>query len=110
MSSSVSAQRRRLLGGLSVLALGLGSGAAINRLTPPNGYHAATGVRKTVSLADGNRLVLNARSAADVHFNNVRRLVRLYESEFLVQVVADPLRPFEVITVSFSLMTEKPSP
>ncbi len=102
LNTPASPQRRRFLGGLTMLALGLGGTAAVNRITPLNGlladHHTATGVRKTVTLADGSQLILNARSAADVHFNKVRRLVRLYDGELLAHVVVDPLRPFLVMT------------
>ena len=36
-----------------------------------------TGERRTVTLADGSELLLNAQSAADIQFDPQRRLVRL---------------------------------
>ncbi|MDH0647532.1 FecR domain-containing protein [Pseudomonas sp. GD03858] len=55
-----------------------------------------TGERRSVSLADGSRLMLNAGSAVDLDFNRERRLLRLYRGALVVQVAADPARPFIV--------------
>lgn len=95
-------QRRTLLrGSLALLLMGLGSAALVNRITPLEGLiadrHTATGERRTVQLIDGSRLILDARSAVDIQFNNQRRLVRLQQGRVAVSV-ADSRRPFIVAT------------
>ena len=55
-----------------------------------------TGERRSVSLNDGSRLQLNADSAVDCDFSAQRRLLRLYRGALVVQVAADPERPFIV--------------
>ena len=71
-------------------------------MTPVTGLtadvHTATGERRTLQLADGSRLVLNARSAVDIRFDGSRRLLRLREGEVLVTVAADAARPFIIAT------------
>jgi transmembrane sensor len=74
------------------------------------GYHApwrqwtadvatATGERKTLSLPDGSRLVLNTASAVDIVFDANARRLRLVAGEILVTTQADSLRrPFLVDT------------
>ena len=58
----------------------------------------ATGERRSLSLGDGSRLLLNAGSAADFEASSVRRLLRLYQGALVVQVAPDPTRPFIVRT------------
>jgi len=55
-----------------------------------------TGERRNLSLRDGSRLMLNADSAVDCDFSAERRLLRLYRGALVVQVAADPGRPFIV--------------
>lgn len=55
-----------------------------------------TGERRSLTLADGSRLILNAGSAVDLDFSRGRRLLRLYRGGLVVQVAADPTRPFIV--------------
>ncbi|WP_175652082.1 DUF4880 domain-containing protein [Pseudomonas sp. Marseille-P9899] len=55
------------------------------------------GQRQTVQLDDGSELVLNAQSAADVRFDEQRRLLKWRGGEGLVRVVNDR-RPFIVQT------------
>ncbi len=55
-----------------------------------------TGERRSLTLADGSRLTLNADSAVDLAFSGSHRLVRLRRGGLVVQVAADPSRPFIV--------------
>lgn len=95
--------RRTVLGGgLGLLLLGLGAGGVANRLTPLEGVfadlHSATGERKRVTLADGSRLLLNARSAVDIRFDALQRRLLVREGEVLVDVAAEAARPFVIAT------------
>lgn len=95
--------RRKVLGGgLALLLLGLGAGALVNRTQPLSGWladqHTATGERKTITLADGSRLSLNARSAVDIHFTPQQRLIRLRAGTVFVDVAPDTRRPFVIAT------------
>ncbi|PAA32364.1 FecR family protein [Pseudomonas fragi] len=94
--------KKTLQGGLLLLVLGLGAAGLVDRVTPLTGltadYQTATGERKTVELADGSLLTLNARSAVDIDFNSDQRRVHLREGELQVDVAADAQRPFVVST------------
>ncbi|MFD2643136.1 FecR family protein [Pseudomonas japonica] len=57
-----------------------------------------TGERRRLTLADGSRLILNADSAVDFDLAGEHRLLRLYRGALVVQVAADPTRPFIVRT------------
>lgn len=54
--------------------------------------------RRELTLADGSRLSLNADSAVDLDFSSARRLLNLRQGTLLVQVAAEPARPFVVRT------------
>ena len=88
--------------GLLIVLLGLGAAGIANRDTPLMGLladqHTATGERKTIELADGSRLTLNARSAVDIEFSAGQRRVHLREGALQVDVAADAQRPFVVST------------
>ncbi len=108
----VSRQRRQILGGSALLlATSVGAGYLAHRSQPLGGLladlHTGTAETRHTLLPDGSGLDLNARSAADVHFDARRRLVRLRTGELLVQVARDaladpasglPARPFVVQT------------
>ena len=91
-----------LKSGLLVVLLGLGAAGLANRATPLMGLmadqHTATGERKTIVLADGSRLTLNARSAVDIEFSAGQRRIHLREGALQVEVAADAQRPFVVST------------
>ena len=94
--------RRRIVRGTLVLA-GLGfSGLAAHRITPLPGLladvHTATAERRMVELADGSRLLLDARSAVDVSLTADSRRIRLRQGALLADVAADAARPFTVHT------------
>lgn len=61
----------------------------------------ATGVQKTMVLADGTRLVLNTATAVDVAFTPAERRITLVAGEILITTAQDPSpvpRPFIVCT------------
>lgn len=59
-------------------------------------YRTGTGEQRTVALADGSTVVLNAGTSLSVDMTeNIRHLV-LHEGEALFTVKPDPDRPFEV--------------
>lgn len=47
-------------------------------------YHTAVGKRRTLMLADGSQVIMNANSSLDVAFNGQRRLLQLRKGEILV--------------------------
>ena len=105
----VSRQRRSLLGGSTLLlATSVGAGYLAHRSQPLGellaDVHTGTAETRHIVLPDGSTLDLNARSAADLHFDPARRLVRLRSGELLVQVASDAAeasalpRPFTVQT------------
>ncbi|WP_350615375.1 FecR family protein [Pseudomonas sp. HY7a-MNA-CIBAN-0227] len=98
------ASRRTLLRG-ALIGAGVVLGASL--LAKPLGVplteltadvRTGTGERRTVALADGSELLLNARSAADIQFDPQRRLVRLRDGELLVKIANDTSRPFLIQT------------
>lgn len=59
----------------------------------------AMGENKTIQLADGGKLVLNANSAVDVFYSKHERLIRLYQGEIYIETAHDALnRPLLVET------------
>jgi len=111
-AAPASRQRRGIVGGSALMLLAsVGAGTLAHRSQPLGGLladlHTGTGETRHTLLPDGSGLDLNARSAADVHFDHGRRLVRLRAGELLVQVARDaladpaaglPARPFVVQT------------
>lgn len=72
-------------------------------VTPPvssESRQAATpaGQRQVLTLVDGTRIELNARTALEVHFERNSRHVRLADGEAFFAVAKDPARPFIVET------------
>ncbi len=59
-------------------------------------YTTAVGEQRTVQLADGSLIYLNARSRIAVRLSDERRDVRLLEGEALFKVAHDVSRPFTV--------------
>ncbi len=102
LASPSAARKKALQGGLLLLLLGVGAAGMVDRVTPLRGMmadqHTATGERRTIELADGSRLTLNARSAVDIQFSAGQRRVQLREGQLQVDVAADPQRPFVVAT------------
>lgn len=92
-----------------VMALGLGA-AVLDRYQPVTGlladYRTGTGERRTVTLPDNTVIVLNARSAVDLDFDEKTRAIRLRAGEIHVQTAHDDpaeQRPFVVLTAQGNL-------
>ncbi|THF62932.1 DUF4880 domain-containing protein [Pseudothauera nasutitermitis] len=92
-----------------LLAIGLGA-AVLDRHQPVAGlladYRSGTGERRTVTLPDNTVIVLNARSAVDLEFDENTRAIRLRDGEIHIHTAhADPSeqRPFVVLTAQGSL-------
>ncbi|BBT18589.1 membrane protein [Metapseudomonas otitidis] len=92
--------RRDLLRSLVGIGL-LGGGLWLGGRSQPGqalmaGLRTGTGERRHFTLADGSQLDLNAGSAADFAPSAEHRLLHLYQGALVVQVAADPSRPFVV--------------
>jgi transmembrane sensor len=98
--------RRRALGVLGpLLLLAVPAGWLAWQRMPWQEWTAdvatARGERRSMTLADGSRLVLNTASAVDIVFSAAERRIRLHAGEVLVSTHADPspvTRPFLVQT------------
>lgn len=93
--------RRRVLK-LALLMAGAGVGTLVaDRYVPLAGlsatYSTRTGERRTYALSDGSVLTLNARSAADVHYDGAQRTVVLRQGGLYAEAHAEA-RPFVVRT------------
>jgi transmembrane sensor len=65
--------------------------------TPQRGlYTTDTAEQRTVTLEDGSRIELNARSRLRVTYSKSSRTVELYDGQALFQVAKDAARPFLV--------------
>src|SRR5690606_7972091 len=90
---------RNTLGSLVLLA-----GAGTMAYRHPAGValradlHTGTAERRTLVLADGSELTLDARSAADLAFTSGQRRIRLHAGAVHVRVAAEANRPFIVAT------------
>jgi transmembrane sensor len=91
-----SGSRRRALGVLGVVALGTASALLFARLAPwrqQATYASQPGERRKLLLADGSRLQLNARTAVDVVYTPLQRLLVLREGEIFIDTGADGAAP-----------------
>ncbi|MCP2937671.1 FecR domain-containing protein, partial [Salmonella enterica subsp. enterica serovar Typhimurium] len=59
-------------------------------------HRTVPGERLTVTLDDGSRVTLNTDSAIDEQYTGQERRIVLRRGEILVEVSADPQRPFVV--------------
>ncbi len=74
--------------------------AAVLWLQRPQSISTDTAQRQSVTLADGTRADLNARTRLTVDLSRARRLVRLEQGEAVFNVTKDPQRPFLVETAA----------
>jgi transmembrane sensor len=89
-----------------------------NRPAAPQSITTAVAQRQTVTLADGSRIELNARTSLQVELTSTERRVRLASGEAFFQVTKDPSRPFTVETpagsvrvtgTAFNVLAESPA-
>ncbi|MBG0809002.1 FecR domain-containing protein [Methylosinus sp. H3A] len=92
--------KRPLLAGAMTIAAALGLVAFIGlddlSAWLRSDIYAGVGDRKSVTLEDGSRVELDARSAISLHFEAGRRRLTLLEGEAWFQVAPDAARPFVV--------------
>jgi transmembrane sensor len=69
---------------------------AVLQLYGGRSYATGVGELRTVTLADGSKVELNARSRINVRFSDSRRSVELLEGQALFTVAKDAARPFIV--------------
>jgi transmembrane sensor len=79
----------------SVLIVAVGTGAWWQSVHYPL-YSTDTGERRSITLADGSTVDLNARSKLRVEFSKNERRVELLDGQALFQVAKDKNRPFIV--------------
>lgn len=90
---------KALVGG--ILALGLlggliAGGFLVSPSTLAADQHTGIGERRSLTLADGSRLDLDADTAVDVEIGEDHRRVVLHGGRIHVRVSPDPRRPFDV--------------
>lgn len=90
--------RARLAGAAAFAAAGAALFVAYDDLSAYllSDYYAGTGETKRVTLEDGSRVELDARSAIAVDYTSSRRRLTLLEGEAWFSVARDPTRPFVV--------------
>lgn len=102
MLNRAGASRRHLLrGALGITGLGVGAWWLQRQgLLPMAGPDLQTAVaqRRPFILADGSRVLLNARSRVDLAFDAKQRTLILHEGALNVEVAVDPSRPLVVRT------------
>ncbi len=83
----------------------------------PEAFETASAARRSVTLTDGSRIDLNARTRLAVRFGDSDRVVTLHQGEAFFEVAPDPARPLEVRTpagtvrvlgTSFGVRSESP--
>jgi transmembrane sensor len=79
----------------SVVALGVAAGSWI-WATRGETYATAIGEQRSVTLADGSTIDMNAKSRIRIRFDERARDVELLEGQALFTVARDPARPFVV--------------
>ncbi|WP_018265054.1 FecR family protein [Methylosinus sp. LW4] len=96
----VAPRRRASLAGAATMAVALCLAMAVGfgdlATWLRSDLYAGVGDRKSVTLEDGSRVELDARSAIALHFEPGRRRLTLLEGEAWFQVAPDAARPFVV--------------
>ncbi len=93
--SSMARRRTVIMAGIAATLAFAVFGARLI-LNPVPTYETQTGEQRTLTLEDGSRIELNARSRVRVAFTRTRRNVELIAGQALFTVAKDPDRPFVV--------------
>lgn len=95
-------RRRALLGGMVGIVVALGLGLTVDHHRPLSQWLAdlqtGTGERRKHTLPDGTVLMLNARSAVDVDYDEAQRKLRLRAGAITLDVDDEDERPFSIHT------------
>lgn len=109
LSSTLATRQRRAprrLMGLGVSLIGLSALLMLDgdwRQNLQADLHTAPGEWRRERLADDSLLLLAGNSAVKLHYDQGQRSVELLRGEVLVEVAADPRRPFRVTTEDGSM-------
>jgi transmembrane sensor len=88
--------RRRFLVAASIAIMLAIAGAVVWQTQRYALYTTDIGERRSITLADGSTVDLNARSRLRIEFSDTERRVELLDGQALFQVAKDPRRPFIV--------------
>lgn len=88
--------RRRWLAGAGLAAALLAAAVLWQHLAGWERYTTDIGEQRSVELADGSVVHMNAKSRVEVRFSKAARELRLVDGEALFRVQRDPDRPFRV--------------
>jgi transmembrane sensor len=104
---------------LAAAAIAIALTVHFNRAaSAPETFATAVAQRQSITLADGTRVELNARTILQVDLTRTERRVRLASGEAFFQVSKDPSRPFIVETpagsvrvtgTTFNVLAESPA-
>lgn len=86
---------RRFFAIAATLLVAIGAVGAHQYLTR-NVYETDIGEQRTINLADGSTLILNADSRVKVRYSETERTIDLEEGQALFKVARNPSRPFVV--------------
>lgn len=92
-STRRSHHRQLLAASVAIAAI---AGAAWWQTSRPPTYTTGIGEQRSITLADGSRVELNARSRLRIRFSESERFVDLVEGQGMFRVAKDPERPFIV--------------
>lgn len=92
-STRMSQHRHLFAASVAVAAM---AGGAWWQMSRPLVYATGIGEQRSITLTDGSRVELNARSRLRIRFSESERFVDLLEGQGMFQVSRDPERPFIV--------------
>jgi transmembrane sensor len=96
--------RRRLAAAVAAgVLIALAAGGFLWHASRFPTYSTDIGERRSITLADGSAVDLNARSSIRIEFSNSERRVELLRGQALFQVAKDKRRPFIVRTTEASV-------